>query len=226
MGYELKVIARVYDDFPTKFGIPRQSGIVEAAKGRVVFEPEYGAAEAFRGLDGFSHIWLLWGFSENEDAAWSPTVRPPRLGGNTRMGVYASRSPFRPNAIGMSVVRLDSIETTASSVVLHVSGVDMLSGTPVYDVKPYIPYSDAIPEASAGYVAGSKDACLDLVFPEELLSKIAPDKREALLGVLRIDPRPAYQKDPDRVYGLDFALWNLKFTVEDNTLTVLSVEEL
>lgn len=227
MGYELKVIARVYDDFPTKFGIPRQSGIVEAVKGRVIFEPEYRNADALRGLDGFSHLWLIWGFSENEDEGWSPTVRPPRLGGNTRMGVFATRSPFRPNAIGMSVVRLDRLEPSSpEGPVLHVSGVDMMSGTPIYDIKPYIPYSDSIPEALGGFVTGNKDACLDIEFPERLLERISEDKRQALMGVLRIDPRPAYQKDPDRIYGLDFALWNIKFSVLENTLTVLEVSEL
>lgn len=227
MGLELKVIARIRSDFPTKFGIPRQSGIVPALKSTVVFEPEYRNEAALRGIEGYSHVWLIWGFSRNESRDWSPTVRPPRLGGNTRVGVFATRSPNRPNPIAMSAVKLDGAERgTAEGTVLHVSGADLMDGTPIYDIKPYVPYSDAIPDALGGFTADSGYKLLEVEFPQALLERVSPDKREALIGILKADPRPAYQHDPERIYGLDFGDWNIKFSVKENTLIVGEVNEL
>lgn len=227
MSLELKTIATIHSDFPTKFGIPRQSGIVGELVSTVVFEPEYRNAEALRGIDGFSHLWLIWGFSENKNAGWSPTVRPPRLGGNRRMGVFATRSPNRPNPLAMSAVKLDSVELhTSQGPVLRVRGADLMDGTPIYDIKPYIPYSDSVSGALGGFTSDSGYIFLDVEFPPPLLENISPDKRDALIGVLRADPRPAYQSDPQRVYGLDFGRWNIKFSVRENTLIVGEVREL
>lgn len=219
----MKKIAAIYTDLPDKFGIPRQSGLVPALKGRIVFEPEYRSPEAFRGLEGFSHIWLLWQFSGNVSAKWSPTVRPPRLGGDTRMGVFATRSPFRPNPLGLSCVRLDAVKTGKDGPELEVSGIDLADGTPIYDIKPYLPYTDAHPEASSGFAGAYTDYGLKVAISDGLMNLIPHDKREALVGILSNDPRPSYQHDAKRVYGLTFAGWNIKFTVEGNVLTVREI---
>lgn len=224
--HALRVIARIHSDFSTKFGIPRQSGLVEALRARVVFEPEYRVPEAVRGLEEFSHIWLIWQFSQAVREDWSPTVRPPRLGGNRRLGVFATRSPFRPNALGLSVVGLERVEIDhALGPVLHVTGADLLDGTPIYDVKPYIPYADARPEALGGFTDRTPRRRLEVRCPEAPLERVPPEKREALLGVLAEDPRPSYQSDPARVYGMAFGGVEVKFTVAGETLTVVSVEK-
>lgn len=217
----MKIIARIQSDFPSKFGIPRQSGLVEELESTVVFEPEYRDPEALRGLEGFSHIWLIWQFDRAVRESWSPTVRPPRLGGNTRMGVFATRSPFRPNAIGLSVVRLTGMEHRPGlGTVLKVAGADLMDSTPILDIKPYLPYADCRPEATGGFAGSDGGRVLEVVFPERWLERVPPEKREALKGVLAHDPRPSYQKDPQRVYGLSFAGVNVKFTVADGVLTV------
>lgn len=220
----MKIIARIHSDFPTKFGVPRQSGLVESLQAAVVFEPEYRSADAVRGLDAFSHIWLIWEFSESKRDTWSPTVRPPRLGGNARMGVFATRSPFRPNPIGLSCVRLERAELHPElGPVLHVSGADLMDGTPIYDIKPYIPYADSHPDASAGFTGQVDMQPLRVEIPPTLLGLLPPDKREALTGVLAQDPRPRYQTSPDRVYGLEFAGFDVRFTVDGGTLTVREI---
>ena len=220
----IQVIARMKSDFPTKFGIPRQSGLVQALRSTIIFEPEFRNPDALRGIEDFSHLWLIWQFSEAVRSGWSPTVRPPRLGGNTRMGVFATRSPFRPNNLGLSSVRLLGIEDTKEyGTVIHVAGADLMDGTPIFDIKPYIPYGDSHPEATGGFTDSAKDFILEVIFPEELLIKLPEDKRNAAIGVLSHDPRPSYQKDSDRVYGLAFAGCDIRFTVKDNTLTVCSV---
>ena len=221
----MHVVARIRSDFPAKFGIPRQSGLVEDLRARVVFEPEYRSPDALRGLEGFTHIWLIWQFSENLREGWSPTVRPPRLGGNERMGVFATRSPFRPNPIGLSCVRLLGIEADPEvGHVLEVAGADLMDGTPILDVKPYIPYADAHPEASGGFTGNTGGAVLEVSFPPALLERVPADKRAALTGVLARDPRPPYQHDPARVYGLAFAGLEVRFSVAGNVLTVTAVE--
>ena len=222
----IRPIARYEGELPEKFGLPRQAGVVPALEGRVVFEPAYRDPEALRGIEGFSHLWLIWQFSENLRQAgdWSPTVRPPRLGGNVRMGVFATRSPFRPNALGLSCVRLLGIEKDPErGLVLRVGGADLMDGTPIFDVKPYVPYADAHPEALSGFAPDAGET-LDVVFLPGTEEKIPADKREALRGVLANDPRPRYQNDPDRIYGLRFGEQNVKFTVDGNTLTVRDVE--
>lgn len=220
----MKVIAHIHTDFPDKFGIPRQSGIIETLMGRIVFEPEYRNPDAIRGLDDFSHLWLIWGFSKAARDTWSPTVRPPRLGGNTRKGVFATRSPFRPNPIGLSSVRLDKVEIDPRlGPVLYVSGIDMMDGTPIYDIKPYITYTDSHPEAISGFATKPAEHLLKVIFPEGLLSKVAPEKRESLEAVLAHDPRPQYQDDPTRVYGMCFDVYEVRFSVTGTTLTVLDV---
>ncbi len=222
----MKIIAHISSDFSTKFGIPRQSGLIDELEATVIFEPEYRIPEALRGLDGYSHIWLIWQFSECADKEWTPTVRPPRLGGNRRMGVFASRSPFRPNPIGLSCVRLIGIEETENfGSVLRVSGADLLDGTPIYDIKPYLPYVDSHPEALNGFALSSKDGTLEVEFPNELLEIIPKAKRKALVSVLAQDPRPQYQDDPERIYGMDFAGYNIKFKVENGILTVIQASE-
>ena len=224
---ELKIIAKIHTDFPTKFGIPRQSGLVDELKAKIIFEPEYRVADAVRGLEDFSHIWLIWQFSEAVRDGWSPTVRPPRLGGNKRMGVFSTRAPFRPNAIGLSSVKLERVEITRDlGPVLHVSGADLMDGTPIFDIKPYLPYVDSHPEATGGFAQPLTSYELEVDFPEELLERVATAKREALIAILKQDPRPAYQKDPDRVYGFPFAGQEIKFTVDDErgVLTVRNVE--
>ena len=223
-AWKLKRIARVSSPFSEKFGIPRQSGLVESVHGQVVFEPEYRNREAVRGLEGFSHIWLIWEFSQAVRETWSPTVRPPRLGGNRRLGVFATRSPFRPNPIGLSCVRLEEVELTADrGPVLHISGVDLLDGTPVYDIKPYLPYADAHPEAVGGFAPG-RDETLAVEIPQRWLERIPPKEQEGLLGVLAQDPRPPYQQDPQRVYGMRFGELEVKFSVSGGVLTVCQVE--
>lgn len=215
-------IATVKTGFPSKFGIPRQSGLVPELKGTIVFEPEFRNTDALRGLEGFSHIWLIWEFSKSVREEWSPTVRPPRLGGNTRLGVFATRSPFRPNPIGLSCVRLDSIElSTSQGPVLHISGADLMDGTPVYDIKPYIPYTDCQPDATAGFTGSVSMQRLNVVIPREFETKTNPGTLNALRGILAQDPRPRYQDDPDREYGFDFDGYSVKFKVPDaNTLKV------
>ncbi|WP_209344567.1 tRNA (N6-threonylcarbamoyladenosine(37)-N6)-methyltransferase TrmO [Flavonifractor sp. AGMB03687] len=221
----MHIIARIRSDFPTKFGIPRQSGLVEELKATIVFEPEYRNPDALRGLEEFSHIWLIWQFSEAVRDKWSPTVRPPRLGGNTRMGVFATRSPFRPNAIGLSCVRLEAIEKDPKlGTVLVVSGADLMDGTPILDIKPYLPYADAHPEALGGFTGNVGGKALEVEFPPELLAQVPEDKREALIGVLSRDPRPSYQHDPERVYGMAFGGCEVGFSVDGETLYVRSVE--
>ena len=223
--YTLKTIARYRGELSGKFGLPRQAGIVEALEGRIVFEPEYRNADALRGIEGFSHLWLIWQFSEAVREGFSPTVRPPRLGGNTRMGVFATRSPFRPNALGLSCVKLLAVETDqALGPVLRVSGADLMDGTPIYDIKPYLPYADAKPEALSGF-APDPGSTLEVIFSPGTEEKIPPEKRAGLRGILSNDPRPRYQKDPERIYGLDFAGWNVKFRADDKTLTVLEVQK-
>ena len=223
----MEIIARIRSDFPTKFGIPRQSGLVEELRARVVFEPEYRNPDALRGLEDFSHIWLIWQFSQAVREGWSPTVRPPRLGGNARMGVFATRSPFRPNPVGLSCVRLAGIERDAElGPVLVVAGADLMDSTPILDIKPYVPYADCHPEASGGFTGATGGDTLAVDFPAALLERVPADRRAALTGILARDPRPSYQHDPERVYGLDFAGVNVRFTVEGDTLTVRSVEPL
>ena len=222
---EMKIIARIRTELPEKFGVPRQSGLVPQLRGRVIFEPEYRNPDAVRGLEDFSHIWLIWQFSRAVREGWSPTVRPPRLGGNRRMGVFATRSPFRPNALGLSSVRLDRVELDpALGPVLHVSGADLMDGTPIFDIKPYLPYTDSHPQATGGFTDGLAHEPLTVECAPALLEHIPADSREGLLGVLAGDPRPRYQEDPQRVYGLSVAGRNVKFTVDGDRLTVIAVE--
>ncbi len=221
----MRPVARIRSDFPEKFGIPRQSGIVESLEAKIVFEPEFRVMDAVRGLEDFSHIWLIWEFSEAVRGTWSPTVRPPRLGGNVRMGVFATRSPFRPNPIGLSCVRLLKVEQDETlGPVLTVAGADLMDGTPIYDIKPYIPYADCHPDAKGGFTTKVDMKPLTIDFPAELLEKVPQEKREALIGVLEQDPRPRYQNDPERVYGLSFAGMEIKFTVSDRTLSVVEIK--
>ena len=220
----MKTIARIHTDFPTKFGIPRQSGIIPSLQGRIVFEPEYRIPEAVRGLEDFSHIWLLWEFSEAVRDSWSPTVRPPRLGGNVRKGVFATRSPFRPNPIGLSSVRLEKVDIDPNlGPVLYVSGADLMDGTPIYDIKPYIAYTDSHPEAISGFASTPAEFLLKVEFPEEMLKKVPENQRESLISVLAHDPRPQYQDDPERVYGMAFADLEVKFKVDGMLLNVVEV---
>lgn len=219
----MHVIARIRSDFPTKFGIPRQSGLADAPA-RIVFEPEFRNADALRGIDGYSHLWLLWHFSEAEREGWSPTVRPPKLGGNRRMGVFATRSPFRPNAIGLSSVRLNRAELhTPDGPVLHIAGADLMDGTPILDIKPYLPYADSIPDAAGGFASGGAPARLEVACPPELLARVPEGLRAGLLEVLACDPRPPYQHDPDRRYGMAFGGVEVSFTVAGGTLTVRDI---
>lgn len=223
---QMKIIARIHTDFKTKFGIPRQSGVVEELKGEIVFEPEFRNPDAVRGLDEWSHIWLIWQFSENLRADWSPTVRPPRLGGNTHVGVFATRSPFRPNAIGLSSVKLDGIELdTERGPVLHVSGADLMDGTPIFDIKPYLPYADSHPDATGGFVDKTEFKTLNVIIPEELKNIIPGEKLDALTGVLENDPRPHYHNDPERIYGFEFAGMEIHFKVCGDTLSVTDISE-
>ena len=220
----MEIIARIENGFREKFGVPRQSGLVPEVISRVVMAEKYSVREAFRGIEDYSHLWLLWEFDRAQQDDWRPTVRPPRLGGNTRLGVFATRSPFRPNAIGLSCVRLEGVEQTAEGSVLLVSGADLMDGTPIYDIKPYLPYADAHPEALGGFAPSPKET-IEVKSPPELLQKLPEGQREALLGVLAQDPRPQYQNDPERVYGMSFGGWDVKFRVKDGVLTVLSLAE-
>lgn len=220
----LKVIAHIHTAFPTKFGIPRQSGLVDSLRGEVIFTPEYRSHDAVRGLEDFSHIWLVWQFSGAVRDTWSPTVRPPRLGGNTRMGVFATRSPFRPNPIGLSSVKLEKIELRQDvGPVLIVRGADLMDGTPIYDIKPYLPYADCHVDASEGFTAHTQSHCLQVECDSALWAKVPPEEREALAGVLANDPRPSYQNDPERVYGMEFGGLEVRFSVKDDTLTVREI---
>ena len=220
----LHVIAHMHSDFSTKFGIPRQSGLVSQLRSTIVFEPEYRSGEALRGLEDFSHLWLIWGFSENAAGKWSPTVRPPRLGGNARMGVFATRSPYRPNPLGLSAVVIDEISQHPTlGAVVHVLGGDLMDGTPIYDIKPYLPFSDCLPEARGGFAAAAPGALLTVDAPLDLLEMLPAQKREALCQVLALDPRPAYQDDPSRVYGMEFSDFDVRFRVSGDKLTVVSV---
>ncbi len=220
----MRVIAHVCSDFSSKFGVPRQSGLVETLESTLVFEPEYRNEDALRGLEGFSHLWLVWVFHQAARRDWSPTVRPPRLGGNERMGVFATRSPFRPNPIALSAVRLKGIERTARyGTVLRLRGADLVDGTPVLDIKPYLPYADSIPDALGGFAAAPAGETLEVVIPPDLLERIPPSRREALRGVLAQDPRPHYQTDPERIYGFGFAGLEVRFSVAGSVLTVREI---
>ena len=219
------VIARMHSDFDQKFGIPRQSGLVEELESTIVFEPEFRNPDALRGLEGFSHLWIVWEFSKARREGWSPTVRPPRLGGNQRLGVFATRSPFRPNPIGLSCVKLVGVEQTEEhGWVIRVAGADLLNGTPIYDIKPYLPYADCKPGAVGGFASAPKEATLTVHIPEEFVEKIPAEKLEAVRGVLAQDPRPSYQDDPERVYGMGFGGMEIKFKVDGENLTVCGVE--
>ena len=223
----MQVIAKIRNAFPTKFGLPRQSGLVPELTSTIVFEPEFRVAEALRGIESYSHLWLIWGFHqavrEGDSQAWKPTVRPPRLGGNTRMGAFATRSPFRPNPLGLTVVKLLAVEDSAEGKVLVVSGADMMDGTPIYDIKPYLPYVDSVPEAVGGVTDEKAGYHLDVDFPAELLGRVPKEMQEALQGVLAQDPRPAYQHDEERVYGLPYGGLDVKFRVQGGVLTVVDI---
>ena len=227
MSTMIRPIARMKSDFPTKFGIPRQSGLTTDLRSTIIFEPEFRNPDALRGLEDFSHLWIIWQFSENLRSDWSPTVRPPRLGGNTRLGVFATRSPFRPNALGLSCVELISIEETKEhGKVIHVANADLMDGTPIFDIKPYIPYADCRPNASGGFTKEAEDFLLEVSFPSHLLSTLPADKQDAAIGVLSHDPRPSYHRSPHRIYGLLFAGFDIRFTVDGNRLTVIEVNHL
>lgn len=219
----MQPIAYLRNDFPTKFGLPRQSGLVPELTSVIVFEPEYRVPEALRGIEDYSHLWLIWGFHQAQREKWRPTVRPPRLGGNTRMGVFATRSPFRPNPIGLTVVRLLKVEPSPEGLTLVVSGADMMDGTPIYDVKPYLPYVDCVPDAKGGFTEKTAGYALEVDFPPELLEMVPQMQRETLLGALRHDPRPAYQQDESRVYGMPYGDLDVRFTVQGSRLTVKAI---
>lgn len=224
MGITIEPVARMRSDFATKFGIPRQSGLVQDLRSTIVFEPKYRNPEALRGIEGYDYLWLIWQFSEAVRKEWSPTVRPPRLGGNARMGVFATRSPFRPNSLGLSCVRLLEVEHTQEfGTVLHVGGADLMDGTPIFDVKPYVPYADSHPDAKGGFTDGAGEYLLQVDFPQTLLEKLPEEKRSAAVGVLSHDPRPSYQRKPGRIYGLNFAGWDIRFTVDGDILTVVDI---
>ena len=224
MNDNMKIIAHIKSDFPTKFGIPRQSGLADT-EAVIVFEPEYRNDDALRGLEDYSHLWLIWKFSEAQRDTWSPTVRPPRLGGNRRMGVFATRSPFRPNPIGLSSVKLLGLEKTTDGTVLRVMGADLMDGTPIYDIKPYLAYTDSHPDAVGGFADEKKDYTLNVDIPMELLEHIPENKCSALLKILSNDPRPQYINDPDRVFGFEYADLEIRFTVKDDVLTVIEIQE-
>lgn len=226
-SYTISPIAYIRTDLPTKFGCPRQSGLVNTLEARIIFEPTYRDPVAFRGMEGYSHLWLIWGFSENKRNTWASTVKPPRLGGNKRMGVFATRSPYRPNSLGLSSVELVRVEQDEKlGPVLVVTGADLMDGTPIYDVKPYLPFTDSHPEARGGFADDVKDYALEVVFPDQWLQMIPADKQEGLFGILAQDPRPSYQEDPDRVYGFNFLEFDVRFTVRDGVITVCEIEKL
>lgn len=220
----MKIIARIETDFPTKFGIPRQSGLTDS-EALIVFEEEYRVDDALRGIEGYSHLWLIWEFSEAKDKEWSPTVRPPRLGGNKRMGVFATRSPYRPNPIGLSSVKLLGVEKTNRGTVLRVSGADLMDGTPIYDIKPYLPFTDCHIDAKGGFADERKGYSLDVVCEEKLLGIVPKNKRQVLIDLLSQDPRPQYIKDENRIFGFPYSGFEIKFQVEKGTLTVVSIEK-
>ncbi len=220
----MKIIAHIYNDFSDKFGIPRQSGLVQQVRSRIVFTPEYRNADALRGIDGYSHLWLIWEFSKAKAEKWSPTVRPPRLGGNTRMGVFATRSPYRPNPMGLSSVRLEQVELhTPEGPVLTVSGADLLNGTPIYDIKPYLAYTDSHPDATGGFAFLPGEGTVEVLCPPDLLEKVPAHKQEELLALLREDPRPGYQDDPQRIYAMEYGGLTVRFSVENGRLKVLEI---
>ncbi len=224
---ECKPIATIHNDYTAKFGIPRQSGLVEEVESKIIFEPEYRNADALRGIEGYSHLWLLWVFSQAIREGWSPTVLPPRLGGKTRMGVFATRSPFRPNPIGLSSVKLLDVELhTKDGPVLHVAGADLMDGTPILDIKPYLPFTDSHPDALGGFADPVRDYHLEVVFPDSLLQQVPLRLRKPVLGLLAQDPRPSYQNDPERVYGVAFGGYDFRFRVADGVLTVCEIEKL
>ncbi len=227
MTTEINIIAHIHSDFTSKFGIPRQSGLVDELEATIIFEPEYRNPDALRGIDEYSHLWLLWQFSECVCKEWTPTVRPPRLGGNKRMGVFATRSPFRPNPIGLSSVKLLGVEKTKKyGFVLRVAGADLLDGTPIYDIKPYLPYVDSHPYASNGFALDEKNGVLTVDFPDDILKIIPTEKQAALKAVLAQDPRPGYQNEPERIYGIEFAGFNIRFTIENSLLKVIETEKI
>lgn len=225
----IRPLGHIHTDFPEKFGIPRQSGLVPSLQAYITFEKEFQNPDCFRGIEQFSHLWLIWGFSENQDKGWSPTVRPPRLGGNVHTGVFASRSPFRPNPLGLSSVRLEGISLSESdcgkttSPILYISGADLMDGTPIYDIKPYIPVSDNHPDARGSFSDAARSHRLTVHCDYELLSVVSPDKRQALLEVLALDPRPAYHHNPERIYGMDFGDWCVRFCVDESELYVREI---
>ena len=221
----MKIIARIHNAYDEKFGVPRQSGLAEEVISTVVFEEEYRAAEALRGIEEFSHLWLIWGFDKAERETWTPTVRPPRLGGNKRVGVFATRSPFRPNAVGLSCVKLTGVEKTADGTVLKVAGADLVNGTPIYDIKPYLPYTDCRPEATGGFTDYTEKRRVEVRFSEKAAKKLSPEEKRTLEAVLKEDPRPAYQNDPEREYAFSFAGKNIRFAVADGVLSVIDAEE-
>lgn len=220
----IKIIAHIKSDFKEKFGIPRQSGL-SSSVARIVFEKEYRNDDALRGIEGYSHLWLLWKFSKSERDSWSPTVRPPRLGGNKRVGVFATRSPFRPNPIGLSSVELLGIEKSDEGTVLVIKGADLLNGTPIYDIKPYLAFTDSHPNAKGGFSDEKLLYNLNVSFPDELAKKVCEEKREVLKEILSQDPRPSYIEDEKRIYGFEFDVYEIKFSVKGDTLFVVSVEE-
>ena len=223
----MNIIAHIHTDLPTKFGVPRQSGLVDALKARIVFTEPYRDPEALRGIEDFTHIWLIWEFSQAKRDDWSPTVRPPRLGGNRRLGVFATRSPFRPNAIGLSCVKLERVELhTTEGPILFVAGADLMDGTPIFDIKPYVPYADAHPEASSGFTAALPDATLNVVFPDEWRHLFTAGQQAAIIGILERDPRPHYHDDPERVYGMTFAGYNVRFRVQGSSAIVCGAEKI
>ncbi len=227
MADSIEIIAHIENDYTAKFGIPRQSGLIPELKSKIVFKPKYRREEALRGLEGYSHIWLIWKFSESERKEWSPTVRPPRLGGNKRMGVFATRSPFRPNPLGLSAVKLEEIRKTENEgTVLIVSGADLMNGTPIYDIKPYLPFSDSVEDAAGGFAEENFGRRLEVIFPDIELSKIEESKRQSVISLLAEDPRPAYTDDPERIFGFFFGKWEIKFTVKEKILTVISVKNI
>lgn len=223
----ISVIARIYNNFTSKFGIPRQSGLIEEVESKIIFEPEFRNPDAVRGLDEYSHLWLIWQFSEAANRQWTPTVRPPKLGGNTRMGVFATRSPYRPNSIGLSSVTLKRIEVQSKDgPVIYVSGADLLDETPIFDIKPYLPYTDSHPEASGGFAVDKDAACLKVNFADELLGRIYKNDRETVKALLAQDPRPGYQNESERTYGMTYGMYNIKFRVYEDMLYVTDVEYL
>ena len=220
----MKIIARIYNAYDGKFGVPRQSGLVEEVVSTIVFEPEYRVPEALRGIEAFSHLWLIWAFDRTERENWSPTVRPPRLGGNQRIGVFATRSPYRPNPIGLSCVRLIGVGKGSEGTVLKIAGADLVNGTPIYDIKPYLPYADCKTDATGGFTDRTEKRRVEVEIPEELAGKMDEERLQALKAVLREDPRPAYQEDPERVYAFEFGGKHVEFRVENGVLTVLRIE--